>query len=60
MCTCQDCGTKYKVDVMVSKDLWRQITPKPETEGSGLLCPKCIGERLEEISDYASYKLIEW
>lgn len=59
MCVCQGCGNKYKIDIIVSTDLWQKITPKPEIEDAGLLCPKCIGERLENVCGYASYRLVK-
>jgi len=59
MCKCQNCGAEYGVDVMVPDDIWKQISPKPKPEKGGLLCPKCIGEKLEEISGYAAYKLVQ-
>lgn len=59
MCVCQNCGLNYRVDIIVPDDIWRDITPKPETEEGGLLCPKCIGEKIEDISGHGSYKLVK-
>jgi hypothetical protein len=58
MCTCQSCGNKFSVDILVPNELWKLITPKPESLEAGLLCPKCIGERIEKVSDYDAYRLI--
>lgn len=59
MCKCQECGINYSVDIMVSNDIWKQISPKPKTKEGGLLCAKCIGKKIEEISGYTAYKLIQ-
>jgi hypothetical protein len=43
-CLCHDCGKAYEFDMLVPDDVWEQIKPgKPE--GSGLLCPTCIGNQ---------------
>ena len=57
MCTCQDCGKKYKIDLLISATLWEKIKPKDKAPGAGLLCGSCIMERLEIISDYGVWKL---
>jgi hypothetical protein len=43
---------------MVDDDLWKQITPKPEFLEGGLLCGRCIVDKLEECG-YSAYKLEE-
>ncbi len=47
MCTCQECGRKYKVDVMVDDSLWKEIKPKNKTPGAGLLCGLCILKKIK-------------
>ena len=59
MCTCQNCNNKYTVDIIVPDDVWNQIFPTKEIKDAGLLCPKCIGEKLEEILGYTAYKLVK-
>jgi hypothetical protein len=58
VCTCQNCGKKYSVDVMVSDEDWDKINPIPNRKEAGLLCAKCIGARLEATTQYAAYKLV--
>ena len=56
-CICNDCGKKYKMDLLVSDDIWVKITPAKNKE-AGLLCPKCIIKKIEELYDYSAFKLI--
>lgn len=56
-CKCQSCATQYKVDIIVPDDLWEQIKPEGKPEGAGLLCGRCIFERIEALDRYAGYKL---
>lgn len=56
-CLCQGCGMRYRVDVLVSDELWAKITPKPETPGAGLLCGRCVCDRLEALGAFAAYEL---
>jgi len=51
-CTCQNCGRKYKVDLVVSSEIWEKITPKPDQPGAGMLCGPCIMERVETLGEY--------
>lgn len=53
MCTCKECGKKYKVDLIVPDSLWEKIKPK----NGGLLCGSCIMEKIEYLSGYDAYKL---
>lgn len=53
-CTCQGCGSKFKVDVLISDDLWEKIKPKGKSEGNGLLCGCCIFKRIESLNEYAA------
>lgn len=57
-CHCQNCGKNYKVDLVISNILWGKIKPVGKPRGAGLLCSSCIMERIENISSYAAYKLI--
>ena len=58
-CTCQGCGRKYKIDVLITSELWEKIKPEGKPEGAGLLCGSCIMERLEKILDYSAFELNE-
>jgi hypothetical protein len=49
-CTCQGCGEKYHVDFSVTDEVWEAIKPKGKPEGAGLLCGKCIIERLSGLA----------
>lgn len=51
-CKCQNCGNKFKVDLNIPDDLWEKIKSLNKLKGAGLLCGKCIMEKIEEISDY--------
>jgi len=56
-CTCQQCGVKYKVDLLISDGIWEKIKPEGKPEGAGLLCGSCIMKNIEKISDYDCYRL---
>lgn len=58
-CTCQKCGNKYKVDLIIPDALWEIISPKKVEgfKGGGLLCGSCIMQKIEEISDFDAYRL---
>jgi len=43
---CQSCKRLYPDVYSVPDNIWEIITPKPEQEGAGLLCPVCAIERL--------------
>lgn len=58
MCTCQSCGDKYKIDLIIPDDLWEKIQPKEKPKGAGLLCGSCIMIRLECILEYSAFDLI--
>lgn len=45
-CTCQGCGKKYTLDVIVPDSVWERIKPPEKPEGAGLLCGQCIADRL--------------
>jgi len=59
MCICQSCGEKYKIDLLISDDLWEKIKPINKPVRAGLLCGGCIMKRLERILDYSTFKLKE-
>lgn len=40
----------------IEDDLWERIKPKGKPKGAGLLCGKCIIEKLENIG-YGAFKL---
>jgi len=42
---CHACGRIYTLDLYVDDRVWQIIRPNVSTEG--LLCPACIGDRLE-------------
>lgn len=46
-CICQECGTNYVTDVLVSDELWEKIKPLDKPQGTGLLCGHCILDKLE-------------
>ena len=56
-CTCQGCGEKYRVDLLVPDELWSRIRPDGKTGGAGLLCGRCIMDRIEQIGRYDAWKL---
>lgn len=57
MARCQKCGEKFKIDIIISDELWKLITPNKKNSEAGLLCEKCIMEELENIMDYSAFKL---
>lgn len=56
MCKCQNCKTDYKVDFNIPDDLWLKINSQKEFK---LLCPSCIGKKIELVSDYKAFKLVK-
>jgi len=55
-CKCQKCKKQFKIDFLVDDDLWIKISPKGNF--SGLLCGKCIIDKLESFG-YGAFKLID-
>ena len=47
---CYDCKIPYNSfpDMVIKNELWEQINPTNH-KGAGLLCPSCIGKRLNLI-----------
>ena len=58
-CKCQDCGKRYKVDLLIPDKLWERIKPKGKAEGAGLLCGSCIMAKIEAKSDYDAWCLVK-
>jgi len=56
-CTCQQCGKNYKVDLIVSDELWEKIKPEGKKDNAGLLCGPCIMKRIESLGKYNAYTL---
>lgn len=51
---CQGCWQHYTVDLLIPDDLWKLITPRPDSDGGGLLCGPCIMRRLESFGRYGA------
>ena len=56
-CTCQKCGDKYKMDLIIPDELWYKITPSTKDKEAGMLCPFCIIKELNKLYEYSAYKL---
>lgn len=52
-CMCQKCGARYRVDVLVSDDVWARIA-----DGRNMLCGQCIVDAIER-DEFAAYRLVE-
>lgn len=57
-CRCQGCGDHYKIDIIVPNIIWEKIKPPWTTKGGGLLCGKCIIERISDLEKYGSWQLM--
>ena len=57
-CTCQDCGRKFKVDIIIPDAIWESIKPAGKPIGGGLLCGPCIAERIEAFDRFVAYHLV--
>jgi hypothetical protein len=57
-CTCQECGNKYMVDIIVPDDIWEEIKPYGKPKGSGLLCGQCIFRKIENLKQFSSFQLV--
>jgi len=51
-CLCQGCGKPYMVDLIIPDNLWEEIKPSGKAKGSGLLCGKCIMDKLEGRGEF--------
>jgi hypothetical protein len=60
-CTCHGCGRKYNVDLLLPDEIWEQISPKKVEgfKGGGLLCPMCIGQKLEAFGKPDWFHLVK-
>jgi len=56
-CKCQECGKQFKVDLIISDKLWKEIKPVNKPTGGGLLCGSCIMKRIEMLNEHESYHL---
>lgn len=57
-CTCHGCGDRYTVDVLVPDVLWAKIRPQvSECDYDGMLCGKCIFERIEMIMGFGAFEV---
>ena len=57
-CSCQMCGEKFTVDLMVPDDLWEVVKPEGTAKGAGLLCGSCIMRRIEQVSGFDAWRLV--
>lgn len=53
-CKCQSCGEQYKVDLVVPDALWEEIKPEGKAVGAGMLCGRCIMDRVEGLDEYGA------
>lgn len=49
-CLCQGCNNRYKVDYIIPDDLWKKIKPHGKSDEGGMLCGKCIINRIEKLN----------
>lgn len=56
-CRCQVCSRMFRVDVLVSDELWGRIRPDGRAGGGGLLCGACIIARLDEALSFSAFEL---
>lgn len=56
-CKCHQCGTEFKVDLLIPDILWERIKPEGKSSGAGLLCGACIMSKIENICAYSAFKL---
>lgn len=58
-CKCQACEKSYKVDLLIPNKIWEKIKPEGKAEGAGLLCGRCIMDKIETLNEYKSLKARE-
>lgn len=58
-CICQACGRRYRVDWIIPSRLWEEIKPAGKAEGAGMLCGRCISDRIEARGQYAVLICVE-
>jgi len=51
-CTCQRCKRNYRVDFIISDELWEQIR-----NGSNLLCGPCITSLVEGRGEFDAFNI---
>ena len=56
-CRCQECGFRYKVDLLVPNYIWERIKPMDKDQGAGLLCGPCIARAIERMGVFGCYQL---
>lgn len=58
-CTCQACGERFTLDLLVPDAIWERISPVQVAgyKGGGLLCGPCIMRRLEKLTGFAAARL---
>lgn len=54
-CTCHQCQSTYKVDMVLPDDMWNRIA---RYDGE-MLCGRCICARLETLDEFGAYQLID-
>lgn len=58
-CICQGCERSYRIDLVVPDDLWERIKPEGKAVGAGLLCGRCIMDRVEALGQYGVLRVTE-
>ena len=48
---CQSCGDEYLVSMMLPDVWWNAIRPSGKPLGAGLLCARCIIDKIESIGE---------
>ena len=56
-CICQQCGMDYRIDLIIPDDVWEKIKPINKPKGAGLLCGRCIMDKLESFNHYGLIKV---
>lgn len=58
-CRCQGCGQHYRVDLLLTDELWAEIRPdRTEEQPLNLLCGPCITKRLEDRNRFDAFALV--
>ena len=58
-CTCDGCGHLYTVDLLVPDDVWNKVCTNLPRGESSMLCGSCLMARLERVSGFAAWKLVD-
>jgi len=60
-CRCHECGSYYKIDIIVEDDMWEKIKPDGAKIGAGMLCPVCIALKISVVTEkevgYGAFRL---